>query len=131
MSIFSLGEVKVKQTENIENSNFNSWPESGFYGYFGGGYSGVFSSGISRLDFFIETVTEPRSTLSQARENLASVSSNSYGYFAGGYDGTPPNPYVSSIDRLDFSTEVLSILNSNYNYPAGASGVSRSCSSTN
>jgi len=120
------------------------------YGYFGGGY---IVSTIDRLDFTTETVSTPAPTLTQARRDLASISggsrinarkvrvgittdnvpiSSTYGYFGGG--SAPPN--VSTIDRLDFSTETIqypvidakltqerlslaAVSNSNYGYFGG------------
>ena len=35
--IFGLDRVYKKQVQNITNDNFESWPESATYGYFGGG----------------------------------------------------------------------------------------------
>jgi len=35
--IFGLDRVYKKQVQNVKNDNFESWPESATYGYFGGG----------------------------------------------------------------------------------------------
>jgi len=107
MPIFSLNEVKIEQVKNIKDGNFASWPESGIYGYFGGGATPVtrFCT-IDRLDFSTETVSVPTPKLSQARSTLAAVSSSSYGYFGG---GTTPTINVCTIDRLDFSTETVTV----------------------
>jgi hypothetical protein len=83
---------------------------SSFYGYFGGGTSGFIPGGenstVDRLDFSNETVTTTSSTLSQARDGLAAVSSSSYGYFGGGK--FEPSSKFSIINRLDFSSETIS-----------------------
>jgi hypothetical protein len=112
MPIFSLNEVRTEQVKNIANDNFESWPESATYGYFGGGYAPpIMVCTIDRLDFSNETTSLPGNGLSQARQNLAAVSSSSYGYFGGGY--VPAPPFVCTIDRLDFSNETLSLPGNN------------------
>ena len=35
--VFGLTSIYERQVENIANDNFESWPESATYGYFGGG----------------------------------------------------------------------------------------------
>ena len=37
--VFGLTSIYERQVENIANDNFESWPESATYGYFGGGSS--------------------------------------------------------------------------------------------
>ena len=37
--IFGLDRVYKKQVQNVKNDNFDSWPESAIYGYFGGGFA--------------------------------------------------------------------------------------------
>jgi hypothetical protein len=109
MAIFSLNEVRTEQIKNIANDNFESWPESATYGYFGGGYSLAESptdvNTIDRIDFSNETTSAPGNNLPEARRSLAAVSSNSYGYFGG---GTNPPSYFDTIDRIDFSNETTS-----------------------
>ena len=57
--IFGLDRVYKKQVKNITNDNFESWPESATYGYFGGG--DIPPPGparyctVDRLDFSNET----------------------------------------------------------------------------
>jgi len=104
MPIFSLNEVRTEQVKNIANDNFESWPESATYGYFGGGYAPPRVATIDRLDFSNETTSAPGNNLSQVRFGLVAVSNNSYGYFGGGF---APG-YVCTIDRLDFSNETTS-----------------------
>ena len=36
--VFGLTSIYEKQVENIDNNNFESWPESATYGYCGGGF---------------------------------------------------------------------------------------------
>ncbi|AGH31790.1 hypothetical protein SWZG_00287 [Synechococcus phage S-SKS1] len=108
MAIFSLNEVRTEQIKNIANDNFESWPESATYGYFGGGFftpPSTYLDTIDRIDFSNETASAPGNNLPEARSQLAAVSSSSYGYFGGGF--APPN--VSTIERLDFSNETLSL----------------------
>ena len=111
MAIFSLNEVRTEQIKNIANDNFESWPESATYGYFGGGNPSIVDT-VDRIDFSNETTSAPGNDLPQGREFLAAVSggasqrikgSRTYGYFGG---GGPPN--VSTIDRIDFSNETTS-----------------------
>ena len=109
-------------------------------GYFAGGNPPpvyVQTSIIDRIDFTSETVVGPPIHgiyLTQTRQSLKGVSSSNYGYFAGGYDGETTPATVATIDRIDFSTEVVSapgnnlpeqrsnacgVFNLNYGYFAG------------
>ena len=45
--VFGLNSIYEKQVENIDNNNFESWPESATYGYFGGGFTSTAVSEIS------------------------------------------------------------------------------------
>ncbi len=104
---FGLNSVYEKQVTNVESNNFASWPESGTYGYFGGGSnsSGFIISTMTRLDFSSETVSDPGKNLPSIRASAEGVSSNnSYGYFGGG--SLPPS--INTISRLDFSSETVS-----------------------
>jgi hypothetical protein len=85
---------------------------SGFYGYFGGGSnpSAVLSCTINRLDFSTEIVSSPvvsPGQLTQARRDLAGTSNAGYGYFGGGSASVPTPAIFNTIDRLDFSTEII------------------------
>jgi len=121
MAIFSLNEVRTEQIKNIANNNFESWPESATYGYFGGGIQsnspGVQPGKLEKLDFFTEICSLPSNQLSTERRSLAALSSSSYGYFGGGYaprpDLSPPYNILDTIDRLDFSNETLSLPGNN------------------
>ena len=78
---------------------------SSHYGYFGGGERPAVQCYVDRLDFVNETVKQmgESSNLSVARWGLMGVSNSfNYGYFCG---GVPPNPTLSTMDRLDFYTE--------------------------
>jgi len=113
MAIFSLNEVRTEQIKNIANDNFESWPESATYGYFGGGYAPSVPGRvctIDRIDFSSETTSAPGTGLPQVRNDLAAVSNSSYGYFGGGYGPWPPGitEVLCTIDRLDFSNETIS-----------------------
>ena len=81
------------------------------YGYFGGGTPGSSPvCTIDRLDFSNETTSNPPASLSENRRLHASVSNSSYGYFGGGFAPTnPPPTYVSTIDRIDFSNETVTV----------------------
>ena len=53
--VFGLNSIYEKQVENIDNNNFESWPESATYGYFGGGvYTPLnpdYVATVDRIDF--------------------------------------------------------------------------------
>ena len=90
---------------------------SNSYGYFGGGTNGpVYTSRIRRLDFSNHTFSNPSSLLLSAiKDSMTATESNSYGYFAGG-DGPPPGPSpisVNTVERLDFSSEAISLPGNN------------------
>jgi len=109
------------------------------YGYFAGGGTDVAKvCTIDRLDFSNETILIPASTsqLTEARRGFGAVSNSNYGYFGGGAVNPPLPTQVCTIDRIDFSTEVLAVpsvgkqltqarnalaavSNSNYGYFAG------------
>ena len=108
MPIFSLNEVRTEQVKNIANDNFESWPESATYGYFGGGDDGTDLSTINRLDYQVEVVSDPgNSKISVSARNLSSVQTSLYGFYVGGRRESP-QVFYSQVDRLDFSTEVVS-----------------------
>jgi len=68
---------------------------------------------LQRFDFSTETAQLLPSTLSSSRSYVAGGQSFRYGYYSGGYP--PLNASISSMDRLDFSTESVSLSN---NLPA-------------
>ena len=86
-------------------------------GYFGGGYSYQFSppipvtwhSKICKLDFSSESVSTLPSSgrLSAQKGDATAVRTPEYAFFAGGYNLVGPAIY-SSVDKLDFSTDVTS-----------------------
>jgi hypothetical protein len=95
--VFSLSDFRVEQLEgNIE--------ESANYGYFGGGSPSIAT--VDRIDFSNETTSLPESNLTQGRWSATTVSNSNYGYFAGGYIAPF---YRCTIDRLDFSTEIVAV----------------------
>lgn len=99
------------------------------YGYFGGGYNfqtvpGIFYSNIDRLDFSTESLTTLSSKLSISRSDTYGVSNDSYGYFGGGYFIPPLTANTrSTIDRLDFSNETITV-------PSSKLITGRNCHST-
>ena len=107
--VFSLNRVYKKQFQNVNDGNFESWPESATYGYFGGGRSQAAAelSNISRLDYQVEVFSNPgNSNFTLASRGRGSVQTNLYGFYAGGFDF--PSTTYSQVERLDFSTEVVS-----------------------
>ena len=104
--VFGLTSIYDRQVENIENDNFESWPENALYGYYCGGYQqSGFTDRVERIDFSNEIVSAPGNELSVARRKAAAVSTSSYGYFAFGYAPGVTN----TVDRLDFSSETCSL----------------------
>jgi len=102
-------QLSVKRDQPGATSNFA-------YGYIGGGR--VFPptttrvSTIDRLDFVSDTISTPSSTLPSVRSAATGISGGiatrrvgkaTYGYWAGGYDGS----YLTTIDRMEFSTETI------------------------
>jgi hypothetical protein len=86
------------------------------YGYFAGGYNPTTgydgTDVISRLDFSNELVTSPLtgSQLTEARWGLGGIFSPEYGYFAGGRSNPSASlGVVCTIDRIDFTTETVSV----------------------
>ena len=125
--VFGLNSVYAKQVENIENSNFKSWPEHVDRGYWGGGYGplGVYSQ-VRRLDFATETIRTYPSALPQANERLSATSSNSHGYFGGGWSATDVR--LNIISKLDYTTDSTSLPGTNL--PAATSFLSGTNSDT-
>ena len=125
--VFGLNSVYAKQVENIENSNFSSWPENADRGYWGGGYGpfGVHTQ-VRRLDFATETIRTYPSALPQATERLAATSSNSHGYFGGGFSAS--DVYLNTISKLDYTTDSTSLPGTNL--PGAASFLSGTNSDT-
>ena len=133
--VFGLNSIYERQVQNVDNNNFESWPESATHGYFAGGSSPLLSCTIDRLDFSNETASAPGNNLTQSRAGLAAVSNNSYGYFGGGDKSLPTPTKLSTIQRLDFSnetvvapgtyqltqarTELAAVSSSNYGYFGG------------
>ena len=72
--VFGLTSIYERQVENIGNNNFESWPESATYGYFGGGLGPPQVATVDRIDFSSETFSAPGNNLPQARSGLAAVS---------------------------------------------------------
>jgi len=83
------------------------------YGWFGGGSLGTspvtVSSRVDRIDFSNDSVSaSPRSPLSLARYGSAATGNSNYGWFGGGYYPAPllaDPPYLSTVDRIDFSND--------------------------
>ena len=115
--VFGLTSIYERQVENIDNNNFESWPESATYGYFGGGQApgpSFFKDTIDRIDFSNETTSAPGNNLPQGKNGLGAVSSSSYGYFGGG-----GLPVVNTINRIDFSNETISTPTNNLSQASG------------
>jgi hypothetical protein len=91
----------------------------GSYGYFAGGAPSptapnAGSSNITRLNFSTETVQSLSTPINRNRYKFSAFSSTNFGYFNAGV--SDPNP-ISSIDRIDYSTESVKFV---ANLPVGA-----------
>jgi hypothetical protein len=114
------------------------------YGYFGGGYGGGDRvNTIDRIDFSTETTSAATNNLSQAKNNLAAVSggkrinakgfkkyrtdisgksiSGKYAYYGGGYAISSP---YQNIDRMEYATETMTTLPSDFELSQGRSELS-------
>ena len=75
------------------------------YGYFVGGYGPSNQTGIDRLDYSNDTATAtPTGNITNPTQSQASAGTNSYGYIAGGQK-SPGWTYISSVERLDYSSD--------------------------
>lgn len=95
--------------------------------YFGGGYaSGIkspyASNKIFKLTFNTDTTLTITSVLSYPRYGLTGLSNNSTGYFCGGYDSQNDDIF----DKIIFTTETVSTLNSALFSSHSAAGVAPS-----
>jgi hypothetical protein len=93
------------------------------YGWFGGGKGGtpiVAVATVDRIDFSNDSVTaSPRGPLSSARYSLAATSgqarssstrlqkTGNYGWFGGGYNPGSVPKHVLTVDRIDFSNDLI------------------------
>ena len=119
MAVFSLQEVKSLQVKDVNNNNFDNWPEIGLSplrGYLAGG-SGIErgpsistvslthgnTCAIQRIDYSADVSSIFPSTLSTRRARFGAWATPSYAWFQG--DQTNGH---SSQDRLDYSTETMS-----------------------
>jgi hypothetical protein len=98
---------------NLTQKRFGAAGTSnGSYGYFGGG--GVPTtparvSTVDRIDFSSETTSAPGNNLPQARQQSASTSNSLYGYYGGGFTAPGAGSRVTTVDRIDFSSETFSV----------------------
>jgi hypothetical protein len=111
-------EIVSNPGKNLPSALFNAGSvQSSNNAYFGGGQNTPANfqsiSNIVRFQFSTETVNVPGNNLPSAREILGGLSSSSYGYFGGGYFKSNTFPYpaniISTIARLDFSNESISL----------------------
>lgn len=110
--VFGLDSVYDKQVTNVENNNYESWPEKNNFiesGYYAGSGPPSTLQPFVRLNFSTETYTNPGNNIPSGRHGIASVQSQSYGYFGGGYGPS----YQSEVVRLDFSNDNISLPGNN------------------
>ena len=95
------------------------------YGYFVGGSNpgddpATYYNTFIRIDFSSETTSLPGKNLPSVRRNIATTQSGSYGYCVGGEKPDYPPPPVlstseiSTISRIDFSTEDVTNIATNF-----------------
>jgi len=111
-------------TNNIEFSvdaaNVKSWsgstPIGTAYGYWACGVnrdpmpSTIAFSSTDRVDYSNDTATaSPKGNASFATAALQAAGNTSYGYITGGYTDHPPASRQSSINRLDYSNDTVSL----------------------
>ena len=75
------------------------------YGYFGGSFSPGQSS-LKRIEFANDTATTAvKGSLTAVKGYARGMSSPAYGYLAGGYGPSTPSPGITTIDRIDYSSD--------------------------
>jgi hypothetical protein len=103
------------------------------YGWFGGGGPTI-TSRVDRIDFSNDSPTVSiRGPLSSTRYNAAATGNSNYGWFGGGIAPASPGGTASSIERIDFSNDLLLAsvrgpLTSPKQLPVATSGQARSSS---
>jgi hypothetical protein len=85
----------------------NTLKESPKYAYYAAG-DGAASS-VERLDNATETISAPPVKRVRSTYAMAAAENSQYGYFFGGFDGANR----TTIQRLDFSSDIFSVSNSN------------------
>ena len=100
--VFSLKKVYLRQTKNVIDRNFASWPEYGNKSYIAGA---IFSSSILRYEFSSETLALIPQKTTDINGNTAGSQSSLYGYSAGGFGTNVGNGYSSLVNRLDFTND--------------------------
>ena len=101
----SLTEISSTLPSTYNNWNGHAQTSTREVGYFGGG---AHSSYINKIDFSTENVTLVPNRLSAKKHDISIVRTPEHGYFGGGYKQAPSPAVHSSVDRMDFSTEVVS-----------------------
>ena len=88
-------------------------PPAGPSGWFGGGYNpGGNMSTVQRINYATDTaIASIRGPLSLARRSHASTGNTSYGWFAGGTTGTNTVGVVTTVDRIDYSSDTTTASN--------------------
>lgn len=97
-----------------KNTSSMASVKSNQYGYTSGGLRLplFYYCVIERLDFSTDTSSSPGKDLPDIRYQHSGTESFLYGYFVAGYKGSPSPNIISSIDRLDLSTEIVTSPNS-------------------
>jgi len=136
INIFSFSTENITQNSGSLGSGEKSYQAvigSNSAGYFLGGIDSsiAVTCSIDRFDFTTGSGNSIASTLPTAMSRMTSTSRGEYGYIVGGQ--TPPSSRLSTISRMDFSTEIITgrttlstakarlsaITNENYGYFGG------------
>ena len=92
----------------LTQTNYNTVPESVSYGYYAGGTGSA--STVERLDNATETFSSPTNKRQVTNNSIGNGAENSqYGYYFGGYSSSS----TSTIEKLDFTSEVFGVSISN------------------
>ena len=111
----------VEGKSTLTQTTYNTVPESASYGYFGGGYQGgapsAGTSNIDRVDYETDTTSLPSAKIAftgalggSIRGKFAGIESTQFGYILG---GQAPTPTLSTIQKLDFTSETLGVSDKN------------------
>jgi len=92
--------------------NFSGSFSNSNYGWVGGGSNGttVFYSRVDRVNFSNDSpmAASPRGILNQNKNGISGTANANYGWFGGGYFN-PVSTYYSTVERLDFSNDSVTV----------------------
>ena len=98
-------------TPTVAGRSRSSTVTNSTYGYFVGGSianpARTYTNLISRMDFNVETISNPGKNFPGGADSMIGVTAPLFGYFGGG-NNLPNSANLSTIVRMDFSNETLS-----------------------